>query len=157
MQATRPRVKEFLSTEIRKVETKLIELHETVRKETPSTPSPIATSLAFSTSETAGTTESKRYQVELNNYAFDQSEKFVKLFVTLDGVQACSESQVTVEFTTKTINLQITNFNNKDYKLEIKNLLEPIDVEKSYRKIKSNIIAIYAKKVKEGISFFFLY
>lgn len=148
LQATRPRVKDYLSTEIRKVETKLIELRETVQKETSTASAPIATSPTTQTTVTSS--ESKRYQVELNQYAFDQSDKFVKLYVTLDGVQSCSEDQVTVKFSPNTICLLITDFNNKDYKLEIKNLLNSIDVEKSYRKIKTNMIVIFAKKEKEG-------
>lgn len=31
--------------------------------------------------------EAKRYESEISNYAWDQSDKFVKFFIALDGVQ----------------------------------------------------------------------
>jgi len=95
-------------------------------------------------------TSQKRYLVELNEYAWDQSDKFVKLFVTLDGVQNIEESNVNVTFTANSMNLLVSNLNGKDYGLIVNNLLEPIDVEKSYRKVKTGLIAIYMKKEKEA-------
>lgn len=46
--------------------------------------------------------------------------------------------------------LSVNNLNNKDYTLVIKNLLHEINLEKSYFKIKTDMIAIYLKKQKEG-------
>lgn len=46
--------------------------------------------------------------------------------------------------------LTVNNLNNKDYTLVIKNLLHEINLEKSYFKIKTDMIAIYLKKQKEG-------
>ena len=40
--------------------------------------------------------------------------------------------------------------NNRDYTFVVNNLLESIDPEKSYRRVKTDMIAIYMKKVKEG-------
>lgn len=93
----------------------------------------------------------KRYQVELTNYAWDQSDKFVKLFVTLDNLDQVSEDDVTVVFTDRSIELLVQNLNNKDYKLTINNLLSSIDVSKSYKKVKSDMVAIYAKKSTETV------
>lgn len=94
--------------------------------------------------------EAKRYECEISNYAWDQSDKFVKFFIGLDSVQDAPEENVVVTFTTNSILLKVSNVQNKDHKFEIKNLLHEIDVEKSYRKIKTNSIAIYAKKANEG-------
>lgn len=91
-----------------------------------------------------------RFYTELHEYGWDQSDKFVKLFVTLDGVQNIDESAVTVHFTENSLNLNVDNFNGKDYVLIINNLLHPIDIPKSYRKIKTGMIAIYLKKTLEG-------
>lgn len=96
--------------------------------------------------------EVKRYECEITNYAWDQSDKFVKFFIGLDGVQDAQEENVVVTFKPQSIQLKVTNVQNKDYKFEVKNLLQDIDVEKSYRKIKTNSIAIYAKKATEGQS-----
>jgi len=142
--ALRKRVQGILGVEIRKIETEIIQIRDQIA--------------AASNSDVAGvssvpkptTNQTKRYEVELTNYGWDQSDKFIKLFVTLDGVHGASDDDVQAIFNPSSIVLQIKGVNNKDFKLNINNLLEPIDVEKSYRKIKTNMVTIYAKKVKEG-------
>ncbi|XP_031635807.1 calcyclin-binding protein [Contarinia nasturtii] len=94
--------------------------------------------------------EVKRYECDISNYAWDQSDKFVKFFIALDGVQDASEENVVVTFKPQSILLKVANVQNKDHKFEVNNLLQEIDVEKSYRKIKTNSVAIYAKKAVEG-------
>lgn len=102
-------------------------------------------------------TENKRYECEISNYAWDQSDKFVKFFISLDGAQNAPEDNVDVKFTVNSILLKVIDVQNKDHKFEVNNLLHNIDIEKSYRKIKTNAIAIYAKKVEEGKYFLFIY
>lgn len=102
------------------------------------------------TKPSTANTGAKRYECEISNYAWDQSDKFVKFFISLDGVQNATEEDVLVTFTTNSILLKVINVQNKDHKFAVNNLLYQIDVEKSYRKIKTNAIAIYAKKVDEG-------
>lgn len=48
------------------------------------------------------------------------------------------------------MHLSVSNLNNKDYSLVIKNLLHEINLEKSYFKIKTDMINVYLKKQKEG-------
>ncbi|XP_034490190.1 calcyclin-binding protein [Drosophila innubila] len=93
---------------------------------------------------------SKRYLHELTDYGWDQSAKFVKLFITLNGVQNCSEEAVTVDYTENSMQLHVRDLNGKDYGLMVNNLLFAIDVEKSYRKLKTDMVAIYLKKAEEG-------
>ncbi|XP_065365053.1 calcyclin-binding protein [Calliphora vicina] len=92
----------------------------------------------------------RRYFSELTEYGWDQSDKFVKIFITLGGVQNLDESAVVTKFTENSMNVNVSNLHGKDYGLVINNLLEPIDVVKSYRKIKTGMIAIYLKKATEG-------
>lgn len=92
----------------------------------------------------------KRFEFELTNYAWDQSDKFVKIFLALDGVQNAAEENVIVQFTDKSITLSVIGVENKDYKFAVNNLLHAIDVGPSYRKVKTNAIAIYAKKAEES-------
>ncbi|KAH8308579.1 hypothetical protein KR018_011944, partial [Drosophila ironensis] len=94
--------------------------------------------------------DTKRYLVELTDYGWDQSAKFVKLFITLNGVQGCAEENVTVEYTETSLQLHVRDLQGKDYGLSVNNLLHAIDVDKSYRKIKTDMVAIYLKKAKEG-------
>ncbi|XP_017116190.1 calcyclin-binding protein [Drosophila elegans] len=100
--------------------------------------------------QAAGSSEAKRYLHELTDYGWDQSPKFVKLFITLNGVQGCKEEDVTVNYTTNSLQLHVRDLQGKDFGLSVNNLLHGIDVEKSYRKIKTDMVAIYLKKAKEG-------
>ncbi|XP_064536450.1 calcyclin-binding protein isoform X2 [Drosophila montana] len=96
--------------------------------------------------------DSKRYLHELTDYGWDQSSKFVKLFITLAGVQNCTEEAVTVNYTDHSLQLHVSDLNGKDFGLTVNNLLYAIDIEKSYRKLKTDMVAIYLKKVEEGQS-----
>lgn len=91
-----------------------------------------------------------RYLHELTDYGWDQSPKFIKLFITLPGVQNCAEEAVTVNYTEHSLQLHVSDLNGKDFGLSVNNLLYGIDVEKSYRKLKTDMVAIYLKKVDEG-------
>ncbi|XP_068159018.1 calcyclin-binding protein [Drosophila tropicalis] len=96
------------------------------------------------------TQQAKRYLHDLTDYGWDQSPKFVKLFITLNGVQNCTEDAVTVNYTPSSLQLYVRDLNGKDFGITVNNLLHPIDVEKSYRKIKTDMVAIYLKKAQEG-------
>lgn len=140
-QVKRAKVKDTISLEIRKLENAIAELKSATIDQSP----------AIDKLPAAPTpTTVKRYEVELTNYAWDQSDKYLKLFVTLDGVQSVGESNVCCNFAENSVCLLVNGLADKNYKLIIKNLLEPIDIEKSYRKVKTNMVAIYAKKRKEG-------
>uniref|UniRef100_A0A1A9WA24 Calcyclin-binding protein n=1 Tax=Glossina brevipalpis TaxID=37001 RepID=A0A1A9WA24_9MUSC len=132
-EATRKRVKDALTTAKAEVDREIVNLEMKAKH-----------------AEERKHVQAKRYITELTEYAWDQSDKFVKLFVSLDGVQNLDESAVVVKFTESTMNLHVNNLNEKDYGLIVNNLLEPIDVVKSYRKIKNGLVAIYLKKVEEG-------
>lgn len=57
---------------------------------------------------------------------------------------------MTVNYTESSLQLHVRDLNGKDFGLSVNNLLHRIDVEKSYRKIKTDMVAIYLKKAKEG-------
>eukprot|EP00099_Drosophila_melanogaster_P016578 NP_572332.1 uncharacterized protein Dmel_CG3226 [Drosophila melanogaster] len=99
--------------------------------------------------QATGSSEAKRYLHELTDYGWDQSAKFVKLFITLNGVQGCTEENVTVTYTPNSLQLHVRDLQGKDFGLTVNNLLHSIDVEKSYRKIKTDMVAIYLQKVED--------
>ncbi|XP_055844278.1 calcyclin-binding protein [Episyrphus balteatus] len=151
-QSTRQRVKNVLMVEKHRIETEIVNI-EIKAKAAAAEKSPKqsnANAGKEASISTHGEPSSKKYLVELNEYAWDQSDKFVKMFVTLEGVQNLSENDVNVTFTDKSMVLHVQNLNNKDYSLTINNLLHPIDVVKSYRKIKTGMVAIYMKKTEEA-------
>lgn len=134
----RPRNIDIISLQMKRIETELSNLRAQVQIQADAPKIRLANN------------EVKRYESEISNYAWDQSDKFVKIFINLDGVQDASEENVVVAYTPNSILLKVTNVQNKDYKFEVNSLLHEIDVGKSYRKIKTNSIAIYAKKGSEG-------
>lgn len=117
--ALRKRVQDILGIEIRKIETEIIQIREQIDSTTPASDAGVSSAAKKST-----TNQSKRYEVELTNYGWDQSDKFIKLFVTLDGVHGASEDDVLATFNPTSIVLEIKGVNNKDFKLTINNLLE---------------------------------
>ncbi|XP_003219914.2 calcyclin-binding protein [Anolis carolinensis] len=89
------------------------------------------------------------YTVKINNYAWDQSDKFVKIYITLNGVQHLPAENVQVCFTESSFDLLVKNLNNNNYTMTFNNLLKPISVENSSRKVKTDMIVILCKKKKE--------
>lgn len=141
---TRQRNIDFITLQKKRVETELVNLRAQLKAE-QSKDKPAS-------SPSQNNTASKRIECEITNYAWDQSDKFIKLFVTLDNAQEAGEENVVVTFTDNSIVARIANVQNKDHRFNINNLLFAIDVEKSYRKVKTNMVAIYAKKKQEGES-----
>ncbi|EFA13571.1 calcyclin-binding protein [Tribolium castaneum] len=132
-QATRHKVKDFLSLEVRKISTEITKLQEQLN--TTTVPTPV-------------TSTNKRYRVKLNNYAWDQTSKFVKFYVTLPKVQTIPPENVVCHFTNKSLELEVRDLENKDYVFTINNLLGAVDPAASNWKIKSDMVVINASKVK---------
>ncbi|CAF4930696.1 unnamed protein product [Pieris macdunnoughi] len=135
-QANRKRVQDFLSLEIRKLETEWINLKENM-KETPLEVVKPAPSVSA---------QKKRFQIKLNGYGWDQSDKYVKVFVTLKDVQTIPKERVTCNLTEKSMELYVEDLDSKDYKLVINNLLYPINVAESHWKQKTDMVVIFLAK-----------
>lgn len=56
---------------------------------------------------------------------------------------------MTVTYTPNSLQLHVRDLQGKDFGLTVNNLLHSIDVEKSYRKIKTDMVAIYLQKVED--------
>lgn len=138
-QLKRPRNIDAISLQKKRIETELSNLR-----------AQLAAANSEPTKPRTANNDVKRYECEISNYAWDQSDKFVKFFISIDGVQNATEENVVVTFTPNSILLKVVNVHNKDHKFEVNYLLHEIDVENSYRKIKTNSVAIYAKKATEG-------
>ncbi|XP_061490145.1 calcyclin-binding protein [Rhineura floridana] len=89
------------------------------------------------------------YTVKINNYAWDQSDKFVKIYITLNGVQHLPAENVQVHFTERSFDLLVKNLNKKNYAMTFNNLLKPISAESSSWKIKTDMVLILCKKKQE--------
>ena len=137
-QAKRKKVQNILSLEVRKLETELVSLKESENKPVPMDIAAVPT--------TSAPIQNKRYQIKLNGYGWDQSDKYVKVFVTLKNAQILPKEQVYCKLTDRSMELHVENLENKDYVLVINKLLEPIIVEDSHWKQKTDMIVIFLAK-----------
>lgn len=135
--ATRPRVKDMLSLEVRKLETEIIKLNDLVSGNTQQCPPSIKVA-----------SEKKCYDVKLSNYAWDQSDKFVKLFISLEKVDTLEPDQVSCLFTRRSVELRVRGLENRNYFLPINNLLMDIDESKSHWKVKKDKVVVFLSKVE---------
>lgn len=69
--------------------------------------------------------------------AWDQSQKYVKFFFTVEGVHNIPSENITCSFTSKSLELDIKDLNEKDYFFTINKLLYTIDPESSTWKVKT--------------------
>lgn len=69
--------------------------------------------------------------------AWDQSQKFVKFYVTLKNVQTLPPENISCKFTNRSLELNVVNLDNKDYLFILNNLLMNINPEESTWKVKS--------------------
>uniref|UniRef100_A0A3B5KXI0 Calcyclin binding protein n=1 Tax=Xiphophorus couchianus TaxID=32473 RepID=A0A3B5KXI0_9TELE len=66
--------------------------------------------------------------------AWDQSEKFVKIYLDLKDVHKISAENVEVDFTERSFSVLIKDLNGKNHQMTVLNLLHPIDEKDSYKK-----------------------
>lgn len=84
---------------------------------------------------------------KLYNYGWDQSDKFLKIYLTLNGVQNFSADSTNVNFEAKSFEIQVFDEGKKvNYVLTVNNLLYPIIPGESYFKIKTDMVVIFLKK-----------
>uniref|UniRef100_A0A8C2VQ16 Calcyclin-binding protein n=1 Tax=Chinchilla lanigera TaxID=34839 RepID=A0A8C2VQ16_CHILA len=109
--ATRKRVRDTLTAETYRIETKKPELLD--NEKPAAVLAPIATG----------------YTVKISNYGWAQSDKFVKIYVTLTRVPQVPAENVQVHFTERTSDLLVKNLNGKSYSMIVNNLLKPISTD----------------------------
>ncbi|XP_050389782.1 calcyclin-binding protein [Patella vulgata] len=140
-EATRQKVKNILSVEIRKLETEIKNKTE-------------ASLLEAKSITVASDSKRRLHREKITKYGWDESDKFMKLYITFDNVQSLDKDNVKSEFTDKSIYLSVDGLNNKNYEVQINNLCEEIDASKSYHKIKSDMVLVMLKKKNEGKTWF---
>ncbi|XP_072722902.1 LOW QUALITY PROTEIN: calcyclin-binding protein [Ciconia boyciana] len=131
--ATRKRLRDVLMTEKHKLETE-------IKNQPPSKPKVAAEEEKLSLGG---------YTVKINNYGWDQSDKFIKIYISLNGVQKLPAENVQVNFTERSFDLLVKNLNGKNYTMTFNNLLKPISVEDSSRKIKTDTVLVMCRKKRE--------
>ncbi|GBL77445.1 Calcyclin-binding protein [Araneus ventricosus] len=87
------------------------------------------------------------FTTKLYNYGWDQSEKFLKIYVTMNGVQNFAANCISTTFEDKSFELQIIDEEKKvNYILTVKNLLYKIVPGESYSKVKTDMVVLFLRK-----------
>ncbi|XP_015113796.1 calcyclin-binding protein [Diachasma alloeum] len=133
-QAKRQKTKDLLSLEVRKLQTELIKLKDTERNDNDLS-KPIITNSG-----------SKCYTIKLTNYAWDESDNFMKLYVTLKNVHTLPAENIICDFNESSMHLRVNGLDNKNYQLPISNLCADINPGKSYTKTKTDMIVVFLAK-----------
>ncbi|KAI1730487.1 CS domain-containing protein [Ditylenchus destructor] len=140
--ATRQNVIEILDSTLLKWNSKVAELSAKEKAQSSTTTS------ATASSTTSGNTI--RPIKKLTTYAFDESDKFVKLYYTLSGAQNVSADSIVMNVTEDGFAVLCPNVAGIDYEINVKGLLHPIDPSKSTIKTKTDSLLVMLKKKKEG-------
>lgn len=86
------------------------------------------------------------YTVKITNYAWDQSDKFIKVYLTLKDVHKIPSENVEISFTERSFSVLVKELDGKNHQMNILNLLHPINEKDSYKKIKNDMLLIMCKK-----------
>ncbi|UYV70492.1 CACYBP [Cordylochernes scorpioides] len=86
-----------------------------------------------------------------DNYGWDQSEKYVKLYVSLNAVHTLAAEKIRTTYGPKMVSLEVSDLGGKSHVLTINNLSNPILPQDSYHKVKTDMVVIYLKKEKAGV------
>ncbi|CAF0845884.1 unnamed protein product [Didymodactylos carnosus] len=142
-QSQRPRIKQFLEIQLRKYQTELLSLKEKQQQQNDNKTGEKAVSAQAS----ATTSTNRSYNKDITLYAWDQSDKFVKLYVQdLNGVSNLAEDQIKCTFEQRGFQLEINNLNNVNYTFKLRKLLNEILPNESSYKLKKDSVVIMLRK-----------
>jgi len=142
--AKRPKVQSELTVVLRRLETNLAKLLDS-SKASPAAP----------TTNTNGASSSARqpYDIPYKNYSWDQSEKFVKFYLTgLAGVKDLvdNDSSFVQDLTSTSVKFKVCNLAGKNHVFEITQLPHSILPEKSHYKVKTDMVTVFLAKADQG-------
>ncbi|CAG5119681.1 unnamed protein product, partial [Candidula unifasciata] len=139
--ATRPKVQELLSKKVDQLRRDILSLEKAAQG---------AKATSSRTSNGAGAGDNTQiYQENITNYAWDQSDKFLKLYLTLGNLSVVSESDILADFTNRSVTVKV-QFPKKTCPLHIARLCEDIVPSDCYCKKKSEYVLVMLKKAKVG-------
>merc|ERR1719431_430273 len=92
-------------------------------------------------------------EIQLKDYSWDQSEKFVKLYLTnLPGLSSLPNEQIITNFTQQSVAVKVENLSGKSFNFSINNTCHQINPDKSYHKAKSDYLLVFLAKHNPGSS-----
>jgi len=146
--AVRPRVADLLRAEIKRSELSLNTLS--------------ASRAADHASGDVGALQAKttvvpeKYYKDITSYGWDQSDKFMKIYVSVPDLEGCTKDNVTTKFTEKSFQLQVENLRGKNYRCHVGFLWSKIVPSDSSYKIKTDSILLMLKKAETGKTWAFV-
>jgi len=146
LSAERTRVKHILSNEIKQCEQLITRASQQPQKQV------VPESLETHVLQAVTTIAPQKYYRDISNYAWDQSDKFMKIYVSLSGVEGATsitKDNITTEFTDKSFRLRLENVANKNYQCHVGFLYGKIVPADCYYKVKTDSVLLMLKKADE--------
>eukprot|EP00088_Acartia_fossae_P029938 TRINITY_DN3086_c0_g1_i2.p1 TRINITY_DN3086_c0_g1~~TRINITY_DN3086_c0_g1_i2.p1 ORF type:complete len:264 (+),score=108.46 TRINITY_DN3086_c0_g1_i2:48-794(+) len=152
--AVRPKVKDMLTINLRKMETDLINLREQKDQQDSrlKTEGGSGTESAVKPAAKASSTHIIP-DSQIKDYSWDQSERFVKLYLTnLPDLGQVNQDAVKTKFTDQSLEIRVENYKGKNLVFSINKTCHKINPEKSYHKVKSDYLLVFICKHNPGSS-----
>jgi len=147
--AKRTKVKDLITVATRKLESELVELREKLKTSENSN-----TNGEKAENNAAKSVEKKVIECRLKDYSWDQSDKFVKLYLTgLAGLGDCNTDNIVINFESESVNIRIGPLSTqvpKIFTFSIKKTCHKINPEKSHHKVKADYLLVYLAKHNQG-------
>jgi len=145
------KVKDLLTISLRKLETDVTNMKEQQWKESEARVSENGKVAAEKGESTTTNTTNKRQHKQLKDYSWDQSDKFVKVYLTnLPGLASLNKENIQLEFKEHSVFVKVEDLGGKDFSFAIKQTAHPANPALSHYKVKSDYLLIFIAKEKEG-------
>lgn len=90
------------------------------------------------------------YTTKITNYGWDESTKYVKIYISLPNLEKLTNEQIKCDFTPTSFKFIAHNHNGKNHMLQVLKLADTIVPSASTCRLKNGNIVISFKKEKEG-------
>uniref|UniRef100_A0A5S6R1L1 Calcyclin-binding protein n=1 Tax=Trichuris muris TaxID=70415 RepID=A0A5S6R1L1_TRIMR len=87
---------------------------------------------------------------KLTNYAWDQSDKFVKIYVSIPCEEVISENNIKAEFQETGFQFELKHLAGKNYSFSVGSLLHPVVADDCYYRLKKSEVVIFLRKKSTG-------
>jgi calcyclin binding protein len=90
-----------------------------------------------------------KYYKDITNYAWDQSDTYMKIYISLPGLKGFNKDNIKSEYTDKSFRLKVENLDDKNYQCHVGFLWGKIVAADCYHKLKSDSILVMLKKAEQ--------
>jgi len=132
-QATRPNVKSILQSQLQ------------LLKQAQAAAAPAA----LPTPEAVERRAAQRPVTHVTNYAWDQTDKLMKIYLTLPEVQKLPKEQVSVDFGEQSLRVVVSDLDGRDHRMTVARLDADIIPAESSFKVRKDLVYITLKKKVE--------